>query len=153
MSLPTNAQWEYACRGGTDTPWWCGTSQEALEGNANVCDTTGRRYFTYFDHSVPFDDGHVFHAAVGTFAANPFGLYDVHGNVDEWCTDVTNENPEVRDGDGRRSGGPDRGTADLCGGDFSSSAEQARSARSFSSKKDHRGGETGLRTVRLLYPQ
>ena len=153
MSLPTNAQWEYACRGGTDTPWWCGASQEALEGNANLCDTTGRRYFTYFDHSVPFDDGHVFHAAVGTFAANPFGLYDMHGNVMEWCVDFWVRNPEVRDGDGRRSEGLGSGSANLCGGDFSSSAEQARSAKSNGSKKDHRGGETGLRTVRLLHPQ
>jgi formylglycine-generating enzyme required for sulfatase activity len=153
MSLPTRAQSEYACRGGTDTPWWCGTSPKDLEGNANLCDPTGKRYFAEWGLPVPFDDGHVFHAVVGTFAANPFGLYDVHGNVAEWCTDVTRENPEVRDGDGRRSGGPDRGTADLAGGSFSSPAEHVRSAMWSNEKKDTCHGAWGLRVVRLLHPK
>jgi formylglycine-generating enzyme required for sulfatase activity len=153
MSLPTVAQWEYAARAGTDTPWWCGTSQEDLEGKANLCDKTGKRFFSYWGHSVPFDDGHVFHAVVGTFAASPFGLHDVHGNVSEWCSDVAHDNPDVRDGDGRRGGGTDRGYAATCGGDFGDPADHARAALLASLKKDMRAGETGLRAVRLLHPQ
>ena len=153
MSLPTVAQWEYAARGGTDTPWWCGTSQEDLQGKANLCDKTGKRYFAYWGHSVPFDDEYVFHAVVGTFAANPFGLHDAHGNVKEWCIDAVDGNPEVRDGDGRRGGGTDRGNAGVCGGDFGSPADHARAAMLNSFMKDIRTGETGLRPVRLLHPQ
>ena len=153
MSLPTFAQSEYARRGGTDTPWWCGTSPKDLEGKANLCDATAKRFFTYWSHSVPFDDGHVFHAVVGTFAANPFGLYDVHGNVGEYCIDRADSDGGIRDGDGRRVGGSDLGKFSVGGGNFGSTADHARSSSMVNFTGDDRGGETGLRTVRLLYPQ
>ncbi len=153
MSLPTFAQSEYARRGGTDTPWWCGTSPKELEGKANLCDATAKRFFTYRSHSVPFDDGHVFHAVVGTFVANPFGLYDVHGNVAEYCIDRADSVDGPRDGDGRRFGGPGVDQFSLGGGDFSCTADHARSSSVLNFTRDQRGGEAGLRTVRLLFPQ
>ena len=153
MSLPTTAQWEYSCRGGTDTPWWCGTSPKDLEGKANLCDKTGARLFRHWGAPTPFDDAYVFHAEVGTFAPNPFGLYDVHGNVWEWCLETWEGQTQVRDGDGLRFGGPDRGVADQCGGAFESAADHARSAFSIHQKKDTRSGDMGLRVVRLLHPR
>jgi formylglycine-generating enzyme required for sulfatase activity len=153
MSLPTVAQWEYAARGGTNTPWWCGPSQEDLAFNANLLDKTADRHFPFPGHAAPFDDGHIFHAAVGTFAPSPFGLYDVHGNLDEFCSDTTRKNLEVRDGDGRHGGGPNEGYADVCGGNFASTADHSRVAVSSYQKKDVRAGETGLRPVRQLHPQ
>jgi formylglycine-generating enzyme required for sulfatase activity len=153
MSLPTGAQWEYAARGGTKTLWWCGTSQEDLAFKANLRDKTGDRHFAFEGNSEPFDDGHIFHAVVGTFAPSPFGLYDVHGNVDEFCSDTNRRNPEVRDGDGRRGGGQDEGVTDTAGGHYASSARQARADRLQFQDKSMRSSSTGLRTVRQLHPQ
>jgi formylglycine-generating enzyme required for sulfatase activity len=65
--LPTEAEWEYACRAGTTTPYWTGdsiTTEQANYGN-HVKKTT----------------------AVGSYQPNAWGLYDMHGNVEEWCWD------------------------------------------------------------------
>ncbi len=153
MSLPTQLQWEYACRGGTTTPWWCGTTQRDLQGKANLCDKTGARLFRHWGAPTPFDDEYVFHAVVGTFAPNPFGLHDVHGNVWEWCHDTWATKVAPRDGDGRRGEAANTGLADQCGGGFESSADHARSAYSIHQKKDSRSGDVGLRPIRQLHPQ
>ncbi len=66
LRAPTEAEWEYACRAGTTTPSWMGPIPR---------DNQGR-----------FLDGH--QDPVGTYLANPFGLFDVVGNVWEWCSDI-----------------------------------------------------------------
>jgi formylglycine-generating enzyme required for sulfatase activity len=72
MGLPTEAEWEYAARAGTNTPWWTGSDPDSLVGAENFADEA---------------DGYVQNAPVGLFRANPFGLHDVHGNVLELCRD------------------------------------------------------------------
>ena len=65
--LPTEAQWEYACRAGTTSEFWCGSTLTTKQGNFdNVLQRT---------------------SAVRSYAPNPWGLYDTHGNVWEWCSD------------------------------------------------------------------
>jgi formylglycine-generating enzyme required for sulfatase activity len=74
-AVPNETQWEYACRAGTTTLWWTGDSEEDL------------RISEWF-RPVP--------NKVGSLAANPFGLYDMHGNVTEWV--------QSADSFGRRGG-------------------------------------------------
>lgn len=87
--LPTEIEWEYACRGGTTTPWYTGDGKSTLKQAENLADL---RMQTVFDSSTPeyargeaWDDGAAFTSEVGNYAANPFGLHDMLGNVSEWC--------------------------------------------------------------------
>lgn len=85
FSLPNEAQWEYACRAGTETPFYFGetisTEQANYDGNYSY--GSGRKGI-YREHATD----------VGTFPPNNFGLYDTHGNVCEWCADYWHDNYE-----------------------------------------------------------
>jgi formylglycine-generating enzyme required for sulfatase activity len=95
IRLPTEAEWEYACRGGSTSEYWNGNGEDSLKmvgwylGNTvNQPNSVRRRLAP--DRGVIPPDGpeHVGESkAVGMLAANPWGLYDVHGNVWEWCQD------------------------------------------------------------------
>jgi len=86
--LPTEAEWEYACRAGTTTRYWSGDDEMSLFGKVNAADLTfiermGEANFEW----VNFHDNFVTTSPVGSFAPNPWGLYDMRGNVYEWCWD------------------------------------------------------------------
>jgi formylglycine-generating enzyme required for sulfatase activity len=76
--LPTEAEWEYACRAGTTTPLYFGATLSASQANFDG------RYPYGAAPRGPFLNRTT---AVGSFPANAFGLYDMHGNVREWCAD------------------------------------------------------------------
>ena len=85
VTLPTEAQWEYACRAGTTTPFSFG---KTLNGDEANCDGT-EPYGTdekgpYLARTTP----------VRSYAPNAWGLYDMHGNAGEWCVDVHDDYPE-----------------------------------------------------------
>jgi formylglycine-generating enzyme required for sulfatase activity len=84
--LPTEAEWEYACRAGTTTRYQLGDDPETLAQVGNVADGTAKAKFPNWT-AIAAPDGYVFTAPVGRFRANKFGLYDMHGNVWEWCWD------------------------------------------------------------------
>jgi formylglycine-generating enzyme required for sulfatase activity len=93
FSLPTEAQWEYACRAGTTTPMWYGSLDADFSSAANLSDATHHTvYYPHVPTALPpwrpadtrFDDGWRVSAHVGSFAPNPWGLHDMHGNVSEW---------------------------------------------------------------------
>ena len=69
--LPTEAEWEYAARAGTKTAWFFGNDKTQL-----------KEYAWYFDNAPNFQ-----YAKVGLKKPNPWGLYDIYGNVCEWCLD------------------------------------------------------------------
>lgn len=84
--LPTEAEWEYAARGGTTTHFYWG---KTVKGNeANFCD----KNCTLNTRVESVDDGYSGPAPPGQFPANPFGLYDMAGNLAEWTSDWMNEN-------------------------------------------------------------
>ncbi|MEM9802591.1 MAG: SUMF1/EgtB/PvdO family nonheme iron enzyme [Planctomycetota bacterium] len=85
LALPSVAQWEYACRAGTETPFSTGARVESLQGYANVLDAKGS-YHDVRQRPASWNDGYGVHSPVGSFLPNAFGLFDVHGNVSEWCS-------------------------------------------------------------------
>jgi len=89
--LPSEAQWEYACRGGSRLSklFSFGNNGEDFVRNGNVRDAAyAKELGDEYMEPISGNDGYVFSSPVGTFQANGFGLYDMHGNVWEWCEDV-----------------------------------------------------------------
>ncbi len=84
--LPTEAEWEYACRAGTATRFYNGHDPEEVTQISNSADATAHAVFPHWK-SVKSSDGYVYTAPVGHYRPNNFGLYDMIGNVTEWCSD------------------------------------------------------------------
>ena len=117
FDLPTEAQWEYACRAGTGTPFSYGTPATDFSRWANLGDLKLREFAldtfvqvrvlsnpNKYDDWVPkderFNDGGFVSVDVGSYRPNPWGLCDMHGNVWEWTRSAYRPYP-YRDGDGR----------------------------------------------------
>jgi formylglycine-generating enzyme required for sulfatase activity len=111
LQLPSEAQWEYACRAGTKTRYWSGDSDEDL---ANVG--------WYFGNS-----GNQLQPVRGK-PHNAFGLFDMHGNVHEWCEDTWHDNYKRAPTDGSAWVSRDEASRVLRGGAFGVRAQFARSA-------------------------
>lgn len=77
-ALPTEAQWEYACRAGTKTPFFFGGELNGKEANCNSTTPFGTKTKGAFRERA---------VSVGQFAPNRFGMHDMHGNLAEWCLD------------------------------------------------------------------
>ena len=125
-SLPTEAQWEYACRAGTKTAYWHGTSADSSKMNYN--DNVGKT------------------TSVKSYEANPWGLYDMHGNVWEWTSDYYGDYPlrSVVDPDGTGSYGSNCVTR---GGAWDTDARGCRSAFRGHSDPYYKYGNLGFRFI------
>ncbi|MCG8405883.1 MAG: SUMF1/EgtB/PvdO family nonheme iron enzyme [Phycisphaerales bacterium] len=156
LALPTEAQWEYAARGGTTTPWWTGAQRESLQGAANLADRAlqksgAPRYGTYDEW---LEDGYGYELApVDRFKANGFGLHNVLGNVSEWCLDGFGDYHDfaARAGDGKRETGSGQGGYRVIrGGSFRDKAAKARSSMRDYAPTSYRQPDIGVRPVRRL---
>ncbi len=86
--LPTEAEWEYACRAGSRSRFASGNAPESLARLANVFDADAAvNWRKWQAFALKSHDGYPFTAPVASFAPNAFGLYDMHGNAWEWVAD------------------------------------------------------------------
>jgi formylglycine-generating enzyme required for sulfatase activity len=140
--LPTEAEWEYACRAGTSTPFHYGN--DLRSGMANF---DGRIEYDGGTGDVNNPNGTLLGrtTTVGSYAANAFGLYDMHGNVWEWCLDWKGNYPAGSVNDPK---GPSSGSLRVIrGGSWFFSAWDCRSAVRYSSNPDVRSIFIGIRPV------
>jgi formylglycine-generating enzyme required for sulfatase activity len=134
LRLPTEAEWEYACRANTSTRYYSGDKKEDLDLAGWYSGNSGGRLHP-----------------VGEKKPNGFGLYDMHGNVFEWVKDDWHANYNSAPSDGRAWIDNPRGSLRVIrGGSWYYGAQDCRSAYRFSSSPDNRNSDLGFRLSRSL---
>ncbi|MBU0484293.1 MAG: formylglycine-generating enzyme family protein [Proteobacteria bacterium] len=139
--LPTEAEWEYAARGGTDTPFAFGRTINTNQANYNGMYIFGEGQVGLYREKP---------TKVGTFEPNNFGLHDMHGNVWEWCSDIYHEGYYKRSPETDPTGpalGPMRV---LRGGSWFVTPRSTRSANRNGIEPDAAVDDYGFRLVAIL---
>ena len=151
LTMPSEAQWEYGARAGTDTRWWTGGERESLAEKhaANLADQAARvegANWTTINDWPELNDGYTVHAPVGTYEANAFGIHEVHGNGAEWCLDgyfaEAYENSARKDPVWPYSAAANRAER---GGSFKWTASDASSAKRDNGTPNNAGSNLGVR--------
>jgi formylglycine-generating enzyme required for sulfatase activity len=133
--LPTEAEWEYAARGGTTTAYWWG--DKLVPGKAN-CKDCGPPWQV----DSP--------ANAGSFSANPYGLYDMNGSVWEWVSDCWHGTFKDAPADGRAWEGPNCTVRVIRGGSWREGAAYMVSSTRFKYDASVRNGQNGFRVARNI---
>ena len=144
--LPSDSEREYVARAGTTTPFWWGSTINARQANYRGTEVYkgGGTKGEFRQQTVPID----------TFVANPWGLYNVHGNIAEWtedCGGLGTSNREIP-GDGRPKTTGDCAWRILRGGFWDSDPEGLRSASRLWLPSGTQGKRIGFRLARTLSP-
>lgn len=138
--LLTEREWEAACRAGTTSLWSNGDAETTLARVANLADKSSE-----LPYAKNWQDGSRRTAPVGSFDPNPFGLYDMHGNVGEWCSDVfARYNKPAAEGELRRI---------IRGGSWESLPEMARSTLREAREPRYCCDATGFRVALVPQPR
>ena len=136
--LPSESEWEYAARAGTDTPRYWGAAAGSCE-HANGAEAWCA-------------DGHAWTSPVGTFAANGLGLHDVLGNAAEWVQDCWHEGYGEAPADGRARESGDCRERVLRGGSWRDASARLRAASRYGAASGMRSSAAGFRVLRVLSP-
>ena len=139
--LPTEAQWEYACRAGSKTRFSFGDKDEDFCKYGNYCDKSNTDGFAWQDKE--HSDGFAKTAPVGSLKPNAWGLYDMHGNVWEWCSDWYAASYATAAANTDPTGPANGGLRVLRGGSWCSSPGCCRSAYRFWNYPGVRGVDYG----------
>lgn len=149
--LPTEAEYEYAERAGTTTPYWWGQgSPSSLVENLTGAGDRSPAHRSWANAFKNYSDGFWGPAPVKSFVANPFGLYDMSGNVSEWVADCWHENYMRAPDDGSAWINPGCDERVIRGGSWGSAPEQDRSSYRMGAAADSRSGRVGFRVARDL---
>jgi formylglycine-generating enzyme required for sulfatase activity len=154
--LLSEAEWEYAARGGSDKAQFWGSSPDRACQFANAYDVQGKaRYDFAKKHNMDWpnfscDDGYPDTAPVGSFKPNAFGLYDMLGNVWEWVEDCYNKSYDGAPTDGRTWATGDCSRRVFRGGSWYSKPARVRSAGRLGFEPTIRNFNVGFRVARTL---
>lgn len=138
ITLPSEAQWEYACRGGTTTPFYCGETITTELANYN-----GYNIYANEPKGVYKQET----TEVGSFCSNPLGLYDMLGNVWEWCLDSWYDDYLGAAGDDKPRIDPKDDYYVLRGGSCFSAPNNCRCAKRYKSAANVSNSRGGFRVV------
>ncbi|WP_052692024.1 formylglycine-generating enzyme family protein [Teredinibacter purpureus] len=146
--IPSEAQWEYAAKAGSVSLFSTGNREEDVCRVGNIADESVNEAGLNWSSITACNDTAVSVSAVGQYAPNVFGLYDMHGNVWEWILDCANENYEQAPTDGTVWEEGDCARRGIRGGSFETPASSARSSnREFIAPRT-KSPQIGFRVVR-----
>ena len=149
--LPSEAEWEYAARAGSETKYYFGDDIERFCVYGNVADQTPLIGTWRFNNRVKCSDGAGYPATVGSYQPNFFGLYDTFGNVSEWTADCWNDSYVGAPTDGRAWRKGKRNQHPRRGGGWNTDPTYRLAKRSWSGNA-YRASYTGFRVTRTLAP-
>ncbi|HEX7348709.1 MAG TPA: formylglycine-generating enzyme family protein, partial [Rhodanobacteraceae bacterium] len=149
--LPTEAEYEYAERAGTTTLYWWGNgAPESKVENLTGSGDRSPAHRSWAHAFKGYNDGYWGPAPVMSFLPNPFGLYDIDGNVSEWVADCWHDNYMRAPSDGSAWVNPGCSERVIRGGSWGSAPEQDRSSFRMGAAADSRSGRVGFRVARTL---
>jgi formylglycine-generating enzyme len=152
-SLPNEAQYEYALRAGTTTSFFWGDEQDAT-----ACEYSNQPDFAQADaldaprgpeYRFQCDDGYAYTSPVGSFKPNPWGLYDMQGNIWEWTADCWNDNYEGAPTDGSTWREGDCDARPSRGGSYGNASHSAYAGVRAPRHAGYVGHSWGFRVVRM----